>query len=97
MQLTKALREIIGREMGTFLSCIPGKLGYFENEMEDAFSSGEKGLSKASGALSVSERSSFHARGTFFVFQHVTAYLGIHCRRLSGCCGPCTRGTLRSD
>jgi hypothetical protein len=32
MELEKALAEIIGQGMGTFISCIPGKLGYFEGE-----------------------------------------------------------------
>jgi hypothetical protein len=32
MELVKALEETIGQDMGTFLSCIPGKLAYFENE-----------------------------------------------------------------
>src|SRR5271156_2928005 len=32
MLLLEALREIVGRQMGTFLSCIPGKLAYFEDE-----------------------------------------------------------------
>lgn len=30
--LADALGQILGRGMGTFLSCIPGKLGYFEDE-----------------------------------------------------------------
>jgi hypothetical protein len=30
--LTDALASIVGRGMGTFLSCILGKLGYFEDE-----------------------------------------------------------------
>lgn len=30
--LLEALRETIGAGMGTVLSCIPGKLGYFEDE-----------------------------------------------------------------
>jgi hypothetical protein len=30
--LTDALASIVGCGMGTFLSCIPGKLGYFEDE-----------------------------------------------------------------
>jgi hypothetical protein len=32
IQLADALTSIVGRGMGTFLSCIPGKLGYFEDE-----------------------------------------------------------------
>ena len=30
--LVHALKEILGMEIGTFLSCIPGVLGYFEDE-----------------------------------------------------------------
>jgi hypothetical protein len=30
--LEKALDEAVGMNMGTFISCIPGKLGYFEFE-----------------------------------------------------------------
>ena len=30
--LADALKEIVGRGIGTFLSCIPGKLVYFEDE-----------------------------------------------------------------
>src|SRR5579859_1338982 len=30
--LAKALKEVVGAGMGTFLSCIPGKLAYFEDE-----------------------------------------------------------------
>ena len=32
MPLLQALNETLGRQMGTFLSCIPGKLAYFEDE-----------------------------------------------------------------
>jgi hypothetical protein len=32
MELEAALKEIIGRQMGTFLSCVPGRLAYFEDE-----------------------------------------------------------------
>jgi hypothetical protein len=32
MELDAALRETIGRGMGTIISCIPGKLAYFEDE-----------------------------------------------------------------
>ena len=32
MDLEDALIEIIGRQMGTFLSCIPGRLAFFEDE-----------------------------------------------------------------
>ena len=30
--LTMALEETIGRQMGTIISCVPGKLAYFEDE-----------------------------------------------------------------
>jgi hypothetical protein len=32
MLLLDALNEILGRRIGAFLSCIPGKLAYFEDE-----------------------------------------------------------------
>jgi hypothetical protein len=32
MDLETALREIIGMGMGTIISCIPGRLAYFEDE-----------------------------------------------------------------
>jgi hypothetical protein len=32
LKLEKALVEAVGMNMGTFISCIPGKLGYFEFE-----------------------------------------------------------------
>ena len=32
MPLDKALEETVGMNMGTFISCIPGMLGYFEFE-----------------------------------------------------------------
>jgi hypothetical protein len=32
--LQEALIQVIGRGMGTFISCIPGKLAYFEGEEE---------------------------------------------------------------
>jgi len=32
LPLEKALTEAVGMNMGTFISCIPGKLGYFEFE-----------------------------------------------------------------
>jgi hypothetical protein len=32
MDLREALKQTVGREMGTILSCIPGRLGYFEDE-----------------------------------------------------------------
>jgi hypothetical protein len=36
MDLETALEETIGRQMGTFISCLPGKLAYFEDE-DDRF------------------------------------------------------------
>jgi hypothetical protein len=32
MDLELALKETIGRQMGTFLSCVAGRLAYFEDE-----------------------------------------------------------------
>ena len=32
MPLAEALHDVVGRQMGTFLSCIPGRLAYFEGE-----------------------------------------------------------------
>jgi len=32
MPLLDALKKIVGYQMGTFISCIPGKLAYFEDE-----------------------------------------------------------------
>jgi hypothetical protein len=32
MPLSEALLNVVGRQMGTFLSCIPGRLAYFEGE-----------------------------------------------------------------
>lgn len=32
LPLLAALEEVVGYGMGTFISCIPGKLGYFEDE-----------------------------------------------------------------
>ncbi len=32
LPLREALQAVVGRGMGTFLSCIPGRLGYFESE-----------------------------------------------------------------
>jgi hypothetical protein len=36
MDLEAALKETIGYQMGTFISCVPGKLAYFEDE-DDRF------------------------------------------------------------
>jgi hypothetical protein len=32
MPLLEALKELVGGQMGTFLTCIPGRLAYFEGE-----------------------------------------------------------------
>jgi hypothetical protein len=32
MELQTALKETVGYQMGTFISCIPGQLAYFEDE-----------------------------------------------------------------
>jgi hypothetical protein len=32
MPLVEALKKIVGYQMGTFLTCVPGKLAYFEDE-----------------------------------------------------------------
>jgi hypothetical protein len=32
IDLQTALAETVGRQMGTFISCVPGKLAYFEDE-----------------------------------------------------------------
>lgn len=32
MDLTQALKDVVGRGMGTFLSCLTGRLAYFESE-----------------------------------------------------------------
>jgi hypothetical protein len=32
LPLLEALGDVVGRQMGTFLSCIPGRLAYFEGE-----------------------------------------------------------------
>jgi hypothetical protein len=32
MPLLEALKEVVGLQMGTFLSCVPGKLAYYEGE-----------------------------------------------------------------
>jgi hypothetical protein len=32
MDLAEALRSVIGRGVGTFVSCVPGRLAYFESE-----------------------------------------------------------------
>jgi hypothetical protein len=32
LPLLEALKKVVGYQMGTFLSCVPGKLAYFEDE-----------------------------------------------------------------
>src|SRR5438876_11383138 len=32
LSLSEALKEVVGRRMGTFLSCLPRRLAYFEDE-----------------------------------------------------------------
>ena len=32
MPLLQALKDVVGHQMGTFLSCVPGRLAYFEDE-----------------------------------------------------------------
>jgi len=32
MDLETALKETVGYQMGTLISCVPGRLGYFEDE-----------------------------------------------------------------
>jgi hypothetical protein len=34
LPLLEALREVVGRDMGTFLSGLPGRLAYFERILE---------------------------------------------------------------
>jgi hypothetical protein len=36
IDLQSALKETVGSQMGTFLSCVPGRLAYFEDE-EDRY------------------------------------------------------------
>jgi hypothetical protein len=36
MALKDALIAVVGQGLGTLLSCVPGKLGYFEGEEKDA-------------------------------------------------------------
>ena len=37
MELLTALKQIVGYGTGTVLSCIPGKLAYFEGEVRERF------------------------------------------------------------
>ncbi|MGO9403315.1 MAG: hypothetical protein ACLPVW_07575 [Terriglobales bacterium] len=35
--LLSALNEVVGRGMGTVISCLPGRLGYFEGELRERY------------------------------------------------------------
>jgi hypothetical protein len=37
MGLLLALKEIVGGGMGTMISCLPGRLGYFEGELKERY------------------------------------------------------------
>jgi hypothetical protein len=37
MELLTALKQVVGYGTGTVLSCIPGKLAYFEGEIRERF------------------------------------------------------------
>ncbi len=37
MELLEALKQIVGHGMGTVISCLPGKLGYFEGELRERY------------------------------------------------------------
>jgi hypothetical protein len=37
MELSKALKEIVGQGMGTVISCLPGRVGYFEGELKKRY------------------------------------------------------------
>jgi hypothetical protein len=37
MELLAALKQIVGNGTGTVLSCIPGRLAYFEGEIRERF------------------------------------------------------------
>jgi hypothetical protein len=37
MELLSALKEVVGYGTGTVLSCVPGKLAYFEGEIRERF------------------------------------------------------------
>jgi hypothetical protein len=37
MELLSALNEVVGRGMGTVISCLPGQLGYFEGELRERY------------------------------------------------------------
>jgi hypothetical protein len=37
MELLPALNEVVGYGMGTVISCLPGRLGYFEGELRESY------------------------------------------------------------
>jgi hypothetical protein len=37
MELLAALKQIVGYGMGTVISCLPGRLGYFEGELKERY------------------------------------------------------------
>ncbi len=37
MELLAALEETVGSGFGTVISCLPGRLGYFEGEMRERY------------------------------------------------------------
>jgi hypothetical protein len=37
MELLAALKEVVGGGMGTVISCLPGRLGYFEGEVRERY------------------------------------------------------------
>jgi len=37
MELLSVLNEVVGRGMGTVISCVPGRLGYFEGELRERY------------------------------------------------------------
>src|SRR5712671_3417997 len=37
MELLPALKKVVGYGMGTMISCLPGRLGYFEGELRERY------------------------------------------------------------
>ena len=37
MELLPVLKEVVGYGMGTVISCLPGRLGYFEGELRERY------------------------------------------------------------
>ena len=37
MELLAALKQVVGGGMGTVISCLPGRLGYFEGELRERY------------------------------------------------------------